>query len=272
VPWQPIALLDGAGAVVTGGANGIGRAICLAFAGHGAEVLAVDVDESGLEVTVAAAEGSRGEVTALQGDVTDPELPTRVAATVDADILVNNVGHYVRPKMEFAASTEADWESLRAVNLAHVLSMTRAVLPGMVARERGGSIVNLTTVEAFRGIPGQTVYSAYKAAVGQFTKSLAVELGRHRIRANAVAPDLVETPQLPFSEWVPPDQRWRWDTWDPLGRPGTPDDVAGAALFLASPWSSYMTGTTLHVDGGTLAAGGWFPRHGGGWTNRPTDP
>src|SRR5207244_2712222 len=84
--------------------------------------LALVVDGSGLEVTVAAAAGSRGKVTALQGDVTDPGLPTRVAATVDADILVNNVGHYVRPKMEFAASTEADWESLRAVNLAHVLS------------------------------------------------------------------------------------------------------------------------------------------------------
>jgi NAD(P)-dependent dehydrogenase (short-subunit alcohol dehydrogenase family) len=116
------------------------------------------------------------------------------------------------------------------------------------------------------------VYSAYKAAVGQHTKSLAVELGRHGIRANAVAPDLIETPQLPYSDWVAPDQRWRWTTWAPLGRPGTPDDVAGAVLFLASPWSSYVTGTTVHVDGGTLAAGGWYPRHEGGWTNRPTDP
>ena len=269
--WQPSALLAGGRAVVTGGANGIGRAVCLALAGHGARVLAVDVDEHGLEVTVGSAQGSLGEVTALHGDVTDPDLTARVG-DVEADILVNNVGHYVRPKMEFADSTEADWESLREVNLAHVLSMTRALLPGMVARGRGGSIVNLTTVEAFRGIPGQAVYSAYKAAVGQFTKSLAVEIGRHGIRANAVAPDLVETPQLPFSEWVPPDGRWRWATWAPLGRPGTPDDVAGAVLFLASPWSSYVTGTTLHVDGGTLAAGGWFPRQRGGWTNRPTDP
>ena len=272
MPWQPAALLDGVRSVVTGGANGIGRAVCLAFAGHGAEVLAIDVDDSGLEATVGEAERSLGKVTALHGDVTDAELAATVAATVEPDVLVNNVGHYVRPKMEFAESTEADWESLRAVNLAHVLWMTRAVLPGMVSRGRGGSIVNLTTVEAFRGIPGQAVYSAYKAAVGQLTKSLAVELGRHRIRANAVAPDLVETPQLPYSRWVPPDQRWRWATWAPLGRPGTPDDVAGAVLFLASPWSSYMTGTTLHVDGGTLAAGGWFPRHDGGWTNRPADP
>lgn len=272
MPWQPTALLDGAGAVVTGGANGIGRAVCLALAGHGAEVLAVDRDEPGLQATVGAAEHSLGTVTALHGDVTDSRLATRVAAMVEPDVLVNNVGHYVQPKLEFAESTEADWESLRAVNLAHVLSMTRALLPGMMTRGRGGSIVNLTTVEAFRGIPGQAVYSAYKAAVGQFTKSLAVELGRHGIRANAVAPDLIETPQLPYSEWVPPDQRWRWATWAPLGRPGTPDDVAGAVLFLASPWSSYMTGTTLHVDGGTLAAGGWFPRQRGGWTNRPTDP
>jgi NAD(P)-dependent dehydrogenase (short-subunit alcohol dehydrogenase family) len=272
VAWQPTALLDGAGAVVTGGGNGIGRAVCLAFAGHGAEVLAVDVDQSGLEVTVSAAERSLGTVSALHGDVTDPELAARVAAMVEADILVNNVGHYVRPKMEFAESSEADWEAVQAVNLSHVLSMTRALLPQMMMRGRGGSIVNLTTVEAFRGIPGQAVYSAYKAAVGQLTKSLAVELGRHGIRANAVAPDLIETPQLPYSDWVPPDQRWRWATWAPLGRPGTPDDVAGAVLFLASPWSSYVTGTTVHVDGGTLAAGGWYPRHEGGWTNRPTDP
>jgi NAD(P)-dependent dehydrogenase (short-subunit alcohol dehydrogenase family) len=269
VPWQPEPLLDGARAVVTGGANGIGRAVCLAFAGHGAEVVAVDIDEANLGGTVVTAESSRGSVTALHGDVTDPDLASRVASTIEPDILVNNVGHYLRPKMEFAESSEQDWESLRAINLSHVLYMTRALLPGMITRGRGGSIVNVTTVETMRGIPGQTVYSAYKSAVGQFTKSLAVEVGRHGIRANAVAPDLIETPQIPYSVWVPPEQRWRWATWAPLGRHGTPDDVAGAVLFFASPWSSFITGTTLNVDGGSIAAGGWFPRGRGGWTNRP---
>jgi NAD(P)-dependent dehydrogenase (short-subunit alcohol dehydrogenase family) len=269
VSWQPEPLLDGAHAVVTGGANGIGRAVCLALAGQGAEVVAVDIDEANLAAAAGDAESSLGSVTALHGDVTDPDLASRVAATVEPQILVNNVGHYLRPKMEFAESTEEDWESLRAINFSHVLYMTRALLPGMIERGRGGSIINVTTVETIRGIPGQTVYSAYKSAVGQFTKSLAVEVGRDGIRANTVAPDLIETPQIPYSEWVPPDQRWRWATWAPLGRHGTPDDVAGAVLFLASPWSSFITGTTLNVDGGSIAAGGWFPRTGGGWTNRP---
>lgn len=269
MPWRPDPLLDGARAVVTGGANGIGRAVCLAFAGHGAQVVAVDIDQPNLEATVAAADSCLGSVRPLHGDVTDPDVAARVTETFEPDVLVNNVGHYLRPKMEFADSTEEDWESLRAINLAHVLYMTRALLPGMVTRRRGGSIVNVTTVETIRGIPGQTVYSAYKAAVGQFTKSLAVEVGRHGIRANAVAPDLIETPQLPYSEWVPPDQRWRWATWAPLGRHGTPDDVAGAVLFFASPLAAFVTGTTLNVDGGTIAAGGWFARTRGGWTNRP---
>jgi NAD(P)-dependent dehydrogenase (short-subunit alcohol dehydrogenase family) len=142
----------------------------------------------------------------------------------------------------------------------------------MIGRGEGGSIVNLTTVEAFRGIPGHTVYSACKAAVVQFGRSLALEFGRHGIRVNDVVPDLIETPQLPYSDWIPAEERWRWRAWAPPARPGRPEDVAGAVLFLASPLSTFVTGTTAHVDGGTGAAGGWYPRHEGGWTNRRLDP
>jgi len=90
---------------------------------------------------------------------------------------------------------------------------------------------------------------------------------------NAIAPDLIETPQVPYSSIVAPEDRRRWPTWAPLGGPGSPDDVAGVALFLASDLARYVTGTTVHVDGGSHAAGGWFPRsEGTGWTNRPVRP
>ena len=269
-PHLPGPLLAGRRAVVTGGAAGIGGAIVAAFVAHGAEVLAVDRDEQALGTLV----GALGDaVVPLALDVTDEAAAERIAAACEPDVLVNNVGHFLVPPVPFADGDPADWAAIEAVNLTHVLRCTRALLPGMVARGRGGSVVNLTTVEAFRGIPGHAVYAACKAAVTQFGRSLAVEVGRHGIRVNAIAPDVVESPQLPYSEWVAEEERWRWRTWAPLGRHGTGADVAGAALFLASDLSAFVTGTTVHVDGGTYAAGGWYPRaEGEGWTNRPLAP
>jgi len=270
----PGPLLEGRGALVTGGAAGIGRGIAEAFLLHGARVAAVDSDPEALAaLREAAPPGER--LATYELDVTAEDAAARIealAAELEPDVLVNNVGHFVRPPTEFAVEGAEGWAPVQAVNLDHVLTATRSVLPGMIERGRGGSIVNLTTVEAFRGIPGHAFYSACKAAVVQLGRSLAVELGPHRIRVNDIAPDVVETPQLPYSEWVAAEDRWRWRTWVPLGRHGTPADVAGAALFLASPLSSFVTGTTIHVDGGTGAAGGWYPRHDGGWTNRPLDP
>lgn len=268
-PHLPGPLLAGRRAVVTGGAAGIGGSIVAAFAAHGADVLAVDRDEQALGRLVELV----GSVEPLLLDVTEPGAGGRIAAACEPDVLVNNVGHFLVPPQPFAASEPAGWEAVEAVNLTHVLRCTRALLPGMIARGRGGAVVNLTTVEAFRGIPGHAVYAACKAAVTQFGRSLAVEVGRHGIRVNAIAPDVVESPQLPYSEWVPEGERGRWRTWVPLARHGTGADVAGAALFLASPLSEFVTGTTVHVDGGTHAAGGWYPRASGdGWTNRPLAP
>jgi len=271
VTSEPGPLLEGCDAIVTGGAAGIGGAVCEAFLAHGAAVLAVDSDAEALAALRARVGGA--DLQTLELDVTEADAAARIAAaSEEADVLVNNVGHFLRPPTLFADEDGAAWEAQRAVNLEHVLALTRAVLPGMIERGRGGSIVNLTTVEAFRGIPGHAVYSAYKAAVVAFGRSLALEVGEYGIRVNDIAPDVVETPQLPYAEWVEESERWRWRTWVPLARHGTAEDIAGAALFLASPLSSFVTGTTIHVDGGTKAAGGWYPRDEGGWTNRPLSP
>jgi NAD(P)-dependent dehydrogenase (short-subunit alcohol dehydrogenase family) len=116
------------------------------------------------------------------------------------------------------------------------------------------------------------VYSAFKSAITGLTRSLAVEYARDRVRVNAIAPDVTETAQVPYSKWVGPEDEHLIPTWVPLGRFGQPGDVAGAALFLASELAGFVTGTTVHVDGGTLASSGWFPTEEGGWTNRPRRP
>ncbi|GIU89815.1 MAG: hypothetical protein KatS3mg010_0914 [Acidimicrobiia bacterium] len=187
-------------------------------------------------------------------------------------MLVNNVGHYGGARKAFHEQTDDEWDDLYRVNLAHVLTFTRAVLPAMLDRGEGGSIVNVSTIEAFRAIPTRAVYSAFKSAITGFTRSVAVEYAGRGIRVNAIAPDVTETPQVPYSEWVGPDERHMIPAWVPLGRFGTPADVAGVALFLACDLSAFVTGTTVHVDGGTYAASGWFPTEEGGWTNRPRRP
>jgi len=264
------ALLAGRTAVVTGGAGGIGAAISRRFAAEGAAVVVVDIDEARTLETIDAITADGGTASGVLADVTDVD---GIAAVVDecdggAEVLVNNVGHYLHGRHDFVDSTEDEWAALHDVNLLHVLRCTRALLPAMLESGRG-SIVNVSTVEAHRGIPQHAVYSAYKAAVEAFTRSLALEVGDRGVRVNAIAPDLTESLQVRYGEWVPPEQLALLPTWVPLARFGTPDDIAGVALFLASDLSAYVTGTTVHADGGSRAAGGWFRTPAGGWTNRP---
>lgn len=262
-------LLAGRRSVVTGGGGGIGRAIAERFAAEGATVVVAEVDATRAAETVEAITASGGAASAFVGDVTDADVVAALARDAgEVDVLVNNVGHYLTRGNDFLANGPDAWDELYAVNLRHVLLCTRAFIDGMVERGRG-SVVNISSVEGFRAIPNRPVYSAFKAAVGGFTKSLAVDLGNSGVRVNAIAPDLVESLQVPYAQWVGAEDAERIPSWVPVGRFGSGDDIAGVALFLASDLSAFVTGTTVHADGGSLAAGGWFRRPDGTWTNRP---
>jgi 2-hydroxycyclohexanecarboxyl-CoA dehydrogenase len=266
--------LEGRVAVVTGGAGGIGEWITRRFAACGALVVANDIDAGRLAGVAESCRGTDGRVTPIAGDIRDPETVERVASEAEnlgagrIDVLVNNVGDY-RPYGRFLQSSEDDWQELAEINLLHVLRCTHRIAPVMV-RHGGGSIVNITTVEAHRGIPGHAVYSAYKSAVLGFTRSLAVELGNHGVRVNAVAPDMADTLQTPAAMMLRGRDAADLPRWIPLGRLGHPADYADVVLFLASEDSRFVTGQSIAVDGGTLTAGGWYrSRSGRGWTVFP---
>jgi 2-hydroxycyclohexanecarboxyl-CoA dehydrogenase len=269
--------LSGRVAVVTGGAAGIGGGISRRLARAGAVVVVNDVDADLLAQAVDEIQADGGEVVPVPGDIRDlatVEELTRRAFAVDCgrvDILVNNVGDY-RPNGRFLKTSDEEWQTLYALNLEHVFRCTRAIAPAMV--ERGsGSIVNVSTVEAFRGIPANAAYSAFNAGVNAFTRSLAVELGREGVRVNAIAPDLADTLQTPAEAMLAGRDPEMVRHWVPLGRFGRPDDYAEVVLFLVSDQSAFVTGHVIPVDGGTTAASGWYLRHDGrGWTNLPDSP
>jgi NAD(P)-dependent dehydrogenase (short-subunit alcohol dehydrogenase family) len=174
----------------------------------------------------------------------------------------------------FVNGDAAFWEELYRVNLWHVFAVTKAFLPTMTA-QGSGSIVNVSSVEALRGYPEDPVYAAFKAGVTHFTRSLAVQVGNQGVRVNAIGPDVTESIQVPYSEWIPADQVQLWPQWVPVGRMGVAEDQARVVLFLASDLAGFVTGHTIPTDGGTGAAGGWFrsrSRMDREWTNRPLNP
>jgi NAD(P)-dependent dehydrogenase (short-subunit alcohol dehydrogenase family) len=253
-------LLAGRVAVVTGGAGGIGGAISHLFAQHGAIVELADIDEDSATATVEGIGAAGGVATAHHVDVCDSDAVAALASSVldrhgTVDVLVNNVGEY-RPLVRFENSSPEDWETILALNLGHVLTVTRAFLPTM-RTQHSGSVVNVHSVEAMRGYPGDPVYAAAKAAVAQLTSSMAVRYGRDGIRFNGIGPDLTQTPQVDYLAGYEPDEL-NWESWAPVGRLGQPEDQARVALFLASDLAAFVTGHNIPVDGGSLAGGGWF--------------
>jgi 2-hydroxycyclohexanecarboxyl-CoA dehydrogenase len=260
--------------IVTGGALGIGGGISRRLAAAGAHVVVADIDAEAAEETRRDISSAGGQCTVVVGDIRDPGVVSRVAQSAPdgpVDVLVNNVGDFRPAARTFLHSTEAQWQDLYELNLLHVFRMCHAVLPAMVERGRG-AIVNNATVEAFRGIPYAAVYAAFNAGVVAFTRSLAVDVAHHGIRVNAIAPDLADTPQTPAELMLRGRDPDLIRTWIPVGRFGRPDDYAAVVEFLASDDARFVTGQTIPVDGGTLAASGWYARADGkGWTNMPNE-
>ena len=273
------ALLSDRVAVVTGGAGGIGAATARLFARHGAHVVIADVDTDRADHTVDVITTSGGSAFAVATDVRDADQVAALAASVlqrhgRVDVLVNNVGHWLRHPGNFVDTDPQLWDDLYRINLHHVFAVTRAFLPAMIG-QHAGAIVNVSSVEGLRGYPEDPVYAAFKAAVIHFTRSLAVQVGRDGVRVNAIGPDVTESLQVPYSQWLSADEQRQWPQWVPVGRMGEPEDQARVILFLASDLSAFVTGHTIPTDGGTGAAGGWFRssrRPDRDWTNRPIAP
>lgn len=271
------ARLTGQVAVVTGGALGIGGGISRRLAAAGAHVVLADINADAAEVTRDDIAATGGQCTVVVGDIREPEVVSRVSETARnvadsrVDILVNNVGDFRPAAKTFLHSTEDQWQQLYERNLLHVFRMCHAILPAMIQRGHG-AIVNNATVEAFRGIPYAAVYAAFNAGVVAFTRSLAVDVAQHGIRVNAIAPDLADTPQTPAELMLRGRDPDLIRTWIPAGRFGQPDDYAAVVEFLVSEDARFVTGQTIPVDGGTLAASGWYARADGkGWTNMPNE-
>ncbi|HEV3227544.1 MAG TPA: SDR family oxidoreductase [Acidimicrobiales bacterium] len=267
-------VLNGQVALITGAGAGIGAATAELFTDEGARVVVVDIDaERATEVA------TRTGATAMTVDVRDADQVERMrrdtlAAHGRLDVLVNNVGHWVRLPPSFADSDPEHWQAQYEINFLHVLRVTHAFLPSMLDRGHG-TILNVSSIEGVRSYPPDPVYGACKAAVVHFTKSLGVELAGKGIKVNGIAPDLTISRQSDFERFDPPEWKDKWPTFLPVGRMGQPVDQARVLLFLASDLSDFLVGHTIPTDGGTGAAGGWFPstkRPGRSWTNRPFDP
>ena len=241
-------------AIVTGSGSGIGRATAELFAREGARLVIADLIAERAKETVQRITDAGGAAIAVQMDVSQKEtVEATVGRTLDTygqvDILVNNAARSSTDDiLEF---DEATWELDLSVVLKGVFLCTQAVLPAMMQQKRG-AIVNIASVNGLTAL-GDLAYSAGKAGVINLTKNVAVNYGRHGIRANAICPGSVRTPIWEPQLEVDPHIFERLVKWYPLGRIGEPEDIAKAALFLASDDASWITGETLTVDGGLMA-------------------
>ncbi len=237
-------------AIVTGAAVGIGEAVATALARFGADVAICDRDVPNLDTTADAIEATGRRVVASELDVRDGDEVRGFLDVVreqfgHVDVLVNNAGGGFYA--DFLGVNDKGQDALIRENFVSVTNFIRGVVPLFPGPPRGGSIINLTSIEAHRAAPGYAVYSAMKAAVASLTRTLALELGARMIRVNCIAPDVIPTPGIGGEVAVS----------TPLPRAGNVDDIAGAAVFLAGDLASFVTGVTIHVDGGNVAAGGW---------------
>ncbi|MEX3687717.1 3-oxoacyl-ACP reductase FabG [Paraburkholderia sp. BR14263] len=241
--------LDNQAAIVTGATRGIGRAIALELARQGATVIGTATSEAGAQAISAAFEaaGLKG-----RGAVLNVNDAAAAEALIDATvkefgglaILVNNAG--ITQDNLAMRMKDDEWDSVIDTNLKSVFRLSRAVLRPMM-KAKGGRIINITSVVGSSGNPGQANYAAAKAGVAGMTRALAREIGSRGITVNCVAPGFIDTD---MTKDLPAEQQAALKQQIPLGRLGSPDDIAHAVAFLASPQAAYITGTTLHVNGG----------------------
>jgi NAD(P)-dependent dehydrogenase (short-subunit alcohol dehydrogenase family) len=276
---HPDMMLTDKVAIITGGGGGIGRACALRLAEFGADIVIADiVPERCEETALRVRERGRGALP-FPTDVMDTDQIRAMVAKADetfgrVDILVNNAGGVAyKPFLE---QSERSWRKHIDINLVSMLAATSAAAPIMIRGGRGGSIVNVASIEGSRAAPNVAVYAACKAGMINFTKSLALELAQHQIRTNCIAPDHTVTPggrgnragPVDPSTWrVPtPEEQDRMNRVIPLNREGVDVECADAVVFLSSDMASYITGVILPVDGGTFAASGWVRSSTGRWT------
>ncbi|MEO6717643.1 MAG: SDR family oxidoreductase [Novosphingobium sp.] len=274
--------LTGQVAFVTGGGGGIGRACALCLADMGADVAIVDVIPDRCAETAAEVE-KRGR-RALQFPINVMEVEPLQAAVAETakqfgrlDILVNNAGGVTR--RAFVDLQPKNWARHIDLNLISNLAATQATIPIMIAGGRGGSIINVTSIEGSRAAPGYAVYAACKAGINNLTRTLAVELAEHGIRVNAIAPDYTVTPGTtgnftgPVSDTAnfkfPPAQQEIIRRRIPWGRAGIDEECGQLAVFLASRMSTYITGALIPVDGGSWASSGWVRDKTNNWILPP---
>ncbi|MNP17101.1 General stress protein 39 [compost metagenome] len=247
--------LAGRSAIITGGDSGIGRAIAVHFAMEGASVAIVYLDENeDAKKTVDEVVRNGGQAIALAGDAADAGFCRRVVGEVMTrwgrlDILVNNAAEQ-HPEKQLEDLEEEQWEKTFRTNIFAMFQLTKAALPQM---KEGASIINTTSITAYKGNPVLLDYSSTKGAITAFTRSLAMNLAPKGIRVNAVAPGPIWTPLIPST--FPEEKVARFGADTPMGRPGQPAEVAPAFVYLASSDSSYVSGQVMHVNGGTVVNG-----------------
>ena len=255
-PWyRGSGKLEDKVAIITGGDSGIGRGVAILFAREGADVAVLYLNEhEDAQATKVMVENEGRRCIALAGDIGSKEFCTKaVEKTVKAfgkvDVLVNNAAvQFLKSSIE--EISEEQLEKTFRTNIFSYFYMVQAALPHM---KEGSSIINSTSITAFKGSPALLDYSSTKGAILAFTRSLSQNLVEKQIRVNAVAPGPIWTPLIPAS--FPEDQVKEFGSDTPMGRAGQPEEVAPAYVFLAAQDSSYITGQTIHPNGGTVVAG-----------------
>jgi len=236
-------------AIVTGGSRGIGKQICLKLASEGAKIAIFDIEETLLKEVAEQIRHMGSEVLLLRVDISDFEKVDRaVKEVIDRfgriDILVNNAG--VNEDKLLLRMREKDWDKVLQVNLKGTFNCLRAVIRTMV-KQRGGKIINISSVVGLRGNVGQANYAASKAGIIGLTKSAAKEVGRYGVIVNAIAPGFIDTP---MTEKLQEKEKEMFTPQIPLGRMGKSEEVASLVAYLASDEANYITGEVIKIDGG----------------------